>query len=58
MIIWELTIGDLFRIDDYWYRLNQFDKKEATVEIVGTHGKKTKLPVDTEITQLSILSMK
>lgn len=51
-----LTIGDLFRVDTYWYRLKGVDAKNCSVEVVG-EGRNTTLPSSTEVTAVSVLSM-
>ncbi len=51
-----LNAGDLFRVGTYWYRLLRCDGKACDVEVVG-EGKQTQLPLDTEITEVSVLSM-
>ena len=51
--------GTLFRIDDRWYRriCHIQGNKKALVEVVG--GKcNDDLPISTEITQISVLSLK
>lgn len=60
-IIWELNIGDLFRIDGSWYRLQKQSKDKGVLEVVGSKEatgayKTAELPLDTEITELSVLS--
>ena len=62
-IIWELSIGDLFRIDGGWYRLQKHKKDAAVLEVVGTKEatgavKTVEFPLDTEITELSVRSKK
>ena len=61
-IIWELNMGDLFRINDYWYRLLKHNKKLAVLEVIGTKEagviKTVDLPLDTEISELSVLNKK
>lgn len=56
-IIWELNIGDLFRIEDSWYRLHKHKKDLGVLEVVGSK-ETVELPLDTEITELSVLSKK
>ncbi len=56
-IIWELSIGDLFRIDTDWYRLRKLNKDNGVLDVVGT-ANTIELPLDTEITELSVLSKK
>ena len=56
-IIWELRIGDVFRVDTLWYRLQKIHTKNAVLEVLGTKETAT-LPLDTEITELSVLSKK
>ncbi len=51
-----LEIGDLFRVGAYWYRLLRCDGKSCDVEVVG-EGKQAQLPLDTEVTEVSVLSM-
>ena len=57
MIIWELDLGDLFRIDDSWYRLQKQDGDAAVLSVIGTKTV-TELPLDTEISELSVLCQK
>ena len=57
IIIWELTVGDLFRVDDYWYRFRKIDGDQAVLDIVGSKDQKS-MPLETEITELSVLSKK
>ncbi len=56
-IIWELSVGDLFRINTDWYRLRKFNKDNGVLDVVGA-STTTELPLDTEITELSVLSKK
>ena len=51
-----LAVGDLFRVGTYWYRLLRCDEKSCDVEVIG-EGKQAKLPLDTEVTEVSVLSM-
>lgn len=50
-----LNPGDLFRVKGYWYRLVNCDNKICNVEVVG-ENRTDKLGVDTEITEISVLS--
>ena len=57
MIIWELELEALFRIDDSWYRLKKLDGDNGVLDVVGSK-ETTKLPLETEISELSVLSKK
>lgn len=53
----QLAIGTLFRIDDSWYRYIKCDGEKALLDVVGEKSQ-TSLPVNTEVSQVSVLSLK
>ena len=53
----ELELQTLFRIQKSWYRLINFDKKDAVLHEIASKAE-VKLPAKTAITTVSILYMK
>ncbi len=53
----KLKPGDLFRVDAYWYRLVNYDDKECLCCAVVGEDRNEKLRKDTEITEVSVLSL-
>lgn len=51
----DMTLGMLFRVDGYWYRLANKEGKQALLDVVGEKCQET-LPWTTEVTEISVLS--
>jgi hypothetical protein len=57
-IIWELNVGDLFRIDASWYRFTAIDGENAVLHVIGVKGSSERMPLTTEVSEVSVLSKK